>query len=48
MLLKSCLAISKGTKATICKIDNFSVVISICPKYYCAQLSCAKNSCGKI
>ena len=30
-------------KATICKINNFSIVISICPKYYCTQLSCAKN-----
>ena len=35
-------------KATICKIDNFSIVTSIFPKYYCTQLSCAKNSCGEI
>ena len=37
-----------GIKATICKIENFSIVTSICPKYYCSQLSCAKNSCGEI
>ena len=37
-----------GIEATICKINNFSVVTSICPKYYCTQLSCAKNSCGEI
>ena len=34
-------------KAIICKINNFSIVTSICPKYYCPQLSCAKNSCGE-
>ena len=37
-----------GIKATISKINNFSIVTSICPKYYCTQLSCAKNSCGEI
>ena len=26
-----------GVKATICKVNNFSIVISICPKYYCTQ-----------
>ena len=36
-----------GIKATVCKIKNFSIVTSICPKYYCAYLCCAKNSCGK-
>ena len=35
-------------KATIRKINNFSIVTSICPKYYCTQLSCAKNSCKEI
>ena len=37
-----------GIKATICKINNFSIVTSICTKYYCTQLSCAKNSCAEI
>ena len=32
-MLRSCLAISKGIKTTICKINNFSIVTSICPKY---------------
>ena len=27
-------------KATVGKINNFSVVTSICPKYYSTQLSC--------
>ena len=35
-------------KAAICKINNFSIVTSICPKYFCAQESCAKNSCREI
>ena len=35
-------------KAIVCKINNFSVVISICPKYYCTQLTCAKKHCGEI
>ena len=39
---------SPGIKATICKINNFSIVTSICPKYHCKQLSCAKNTCGEI
>ena len=37
-----------GIKVTICKINNFSIVTSICPKYHCTQLSCTKNSCGEI
>ena len=37
-----------GIKATICKIYNFSIVTSICHKYYCAQVSCTKNSWGEI
>ena len=37
-----------GIKATLCKINNFSIVTSIFPKYYCTQLSCAKNSCAEI
>ena len=37
-----------GIKATIYKINNFCVVASIISKYYCTQLSCAKNNCGKI
>ena len=24
-------------KATVCKINNFSISINICPKYYCTQ-----------
>ena len=32
-------------KVTTCKINNFSIVTSTRPKYYCTQLSCAKNSC---
>ena len=24
-----------GIKATICKMNNFSIVTSVCPKYYC-------------
>ena len=35
-------------KAAIGKINIFSIVTSICPKYYCRLLSCAKNSCGEI
>ena len=34
-----------GIKGTISKTNNFSIVTSICPKYYRTQLSCAKNSC---
>ena len=30
------------------KINNFSIVTSICPKYCCTQLCCTKNSCGEI
>ena len=37
-----------GIKVIICKINNFSIVTSICPKYYCAQLNCAENSGGVI
>ena len=37
-----------GIKVTILKTNNFSVATSICPKYYCTQLSCAKKSCGEI
>ena len=37
-----------GIKLTICKITYFSIVTSICPKYCCTQLSCAKNSRGEI
>ena len=33
-MLRSCLAISRGIKTTICKINNFSVVTSICPKQH--------------
>ena len=33
---------------SICKLNNFSNVTSICPKYYCTQLSCAKKSYGEI
>ena len=35
-------------KVAICKINNFSTVTSICPKYYCTQLSCAKKGCEGI
>ena len=45
-LLRSCLAISKGIKVTIYKINNFSIISSICPKY-CLQLSSTKNSYEK-
>ena len=34
-----------GITATICKINNFFIVTSVCPKYYSTRLSCAKNSC---
>ena len=33
-LLRSYLAIPKGIKATICKINSFSITTSICPKYH--------------
>ena len=33
---------------SICKINNFPNVSSICSKYYCTQLGCAKISCGEI
>ena len=53
--VRSCLVVAKqfslfkpGIKATICKINNFSIVTSIFPKYCCTQLSCTKNSCGEI
>ena len=45
--VRSCLAISKGIKATICKINNFSFLTSICPNYYCRRLSCAKTVMDK-
>ena len=37
-----------GIEVTILKINYFSIVTSICPKYYCTQLSCTKKSCGEI
>ena len=37
-----------GIKAAIYKIINFSVFTIISPKYFFAQLSCVKNSCGEI
>ena len=37
-----------GIMATICKIKNFSIDTSICPKCYCTHLSCAKSSSGKM
>ena len=33
-MLRSCVAISKGIMVTICKINIFSIVTSICPKYH--------------
>ena len=36
-----------GIKATICKIYDFSIITSICSKYYCAQGGCAKTVGGK-
>ena len=33
---------------TICKINNFSIVNSICPKYHCTQLSSVKKNCEEI
>ena len=33
-MLRSCLATSKGINATICKINNFSIVTSICLNYH--------------
>ena len=36
-----------GIKATICKINNFLLVTSICPKYYCTQLSLPKTAVEK-
>ena len=41
-MFKSCLVISKGIKATICKINNVSIVTSNCPKYYCTKLTFGK------
>ena len=35
-----------GIKEAILKIKKLTV--SICPKYFCTQLNCAKNSCGEI
>ena len=32
---------------SICKINNFPNVTSICPKLYCTQLSCAKKVAEK-
>ena len=37
-----------GIKVTILKINHFSIATSICPKYYCTQLTCAKKSCEEI
>ena len=37
-----------GINVTILKIKNLSVVTSLCPKYYCTQLSCSRKSCGEI
>ena len=36
-----------GTKATICNINNFSIVTGIYKKYYCTQLSCTKTAMEK-
>ena len=46
--LKESKATSKGIKTTACKINNFPIVTSTCPKYYRTRLSCSKNSCGEI
>ena len=32
--VKSCLAISKDIKVILCRINNFSIVTSIYPKYH--------------
>ena len=32
-----------GIKATICKINSFSIGASTCPKHYRTQLNCAKT-----
>ena len=40
-MLKSCVVISK-------MFSNFSTVTRICPKWYCTQLSFAKNSCWEV
>ena len=37
-----------GIEVTILKINNFFIATSICPKYYCTQLSCDKKSCREI
>ena len=37
-----------GVKATICRINNFSIATTDCPKYCCIQLSCAINICTEI
>ena len=37
-----------GIEVTICKINNFSIVATICLKYYFTQLSCTKNNCASI
>ena len=34
-LLRKFHFVKPGIKATICKINNFSIVTSICPKYCC-------------
>ena len=32
-----------GIKTTLCKINNFSIAISICPKYFCTQKTVVKK-----
>ena len=35
-------------KATICTTNDFAIITSTYPKYYCTQLSSAKNCIGEI
>ena len=47
-LLRSCLEISKGFRQLHINLRIFSIVTSVSLKYYCKQLSCAKNICREI
>ena len=44
--VKSCLVVAQ--QFPLCKINNFSIVTSICLKYCCTKSSCTKNSCEEI
>ena len=42
-MILSYIIYTNHSKATVCKTNNLFIVTSVCPKYYCTQLSYAKK-----